>query len=74
MKSSNTKFVLTFLITILFSLSALAMPFDHGKGKGKDKRKNHHIQPNSRKKAEKFINGHDARNGRWDGRGPKRRR
>jgi len=23
------------------------------------------------KKAEKFINGHDARDGRWDGRGPK---
>jgi len=25
------------------------------------------------KKAEKFINGHDARDGRWDGRGPRRR-
>ncbi|HKQ80451.1 MAG TPA: hypothetical protein VJ810_42545 [Blastocatellia bacterium] len=23
------------------------------------------------KKAEKFINGHDARDGRWDGRGPR---
>lgn len=23
------------------------------------------------KKEEKFINGHDARDGRWDGRGPK---
>ncbi len=26
---------------------------------------------NSDKKEEKFINGHDARDGRWDGRGPK---
>jgi hypothetical protein len=25
------------------------------------------------KKAEKFINGHDARDGRWDGRGPRSR-
>ena len=25
------------------------------------------------KKDEKFINGHDARDGRWDGRGPKPR-
>jgi hypothetical protein len=23
------------------------------------------------KKSEKFINGHDARDGRWDGRGPR---
>jgi len=27
----------------------------------------------SDKKAEKFINGHDARDGRWDGRGPRAR-
>ena len=26
------------------------------------------------KKAEKFINGHDARDGRWDGRGPRNKR
>ena len=26
------------------------------------------------KKTAKFVNGHDARNGRWDGRGPRRRR
>jgi hypothetical protein len=25
------------------------------------------------KKSEKFINGHDARDGRWDGRGPRSR-
>lgn len=28
---------------------------------------------NFNKKEEKFINGHDARDGRWDGRGPKPR-
>ena len=28
---------------------------------------------NSEKKSEKFINGHDARDGRLDGRGPKSR-
>ena len=26
--------------------------------------------PRADKKAEKFVNGHDARDGRWDGRGP----
>ena len=25
------------------------------------------------KKSEKFVNGHDARDGRWDGRGPRPR-
>ncbi|MBL8189113.1 MAG: hypothetical protein JNK38_13970 [Acidobacteria bacterium] len=32
---------------------------DRGRGRGQDK------------KADKFINGHDARDGRFDGRGPK---
>ena len=27
-----------------------------------------------KRKADKFINGHDARDGRWDGRGPRRNR
>ena len=31
-----------------------------------------YIHPRS-KKEEKFINGHDARDGRWDGRGPRPR-
>jgi hypothetical protein len=33
-----------------------------GRWRGRNKRN---------KKAEKFINGHDARDGRWDGRGPR---
>ena len=39
-----------------------AAPQGRGRGKGKDKQE---------KKAEKFKNGHDARDGRWDGRGPR---
>jgi hypothetical protein len=52
------------LLAIVFLASALfATPqgWAQGRGHGQDK------------KAVKFINGHDARDGRWDGRGPRRR-
>ena len=43
------------ILALLFPIQSLAQ----GRGHGQDK------------KAAKFINGHDARDGRWDGRGPK---
>ncbi len=65
--------VMAFLLTALLICTATAASFDHhGKGKGKGKgRGNSHQQSNQRKKDDKFVNGHDARNGRLDGRGPK---
>ncbi|HEX4945700.1 MAG TPA: hypothetical protein VFZ34_03480 [Blastocatellia bacterium] len=72
MKFLNTKFLLTLLVTFLFGLSALAVPPNHGKGKRKNKGRTEH--PNARKKEDRFVNGHDARDGRWDKRGPKSRR
>lgn len=80
MKSFSLKLILPLLVLCLFSLSALAAPQGKGKGKGRGQgrgngqihRPNDH--PNSRKKDDKFVNGHDARDGRWDGRGPKPRR
>ena len=56
----NRKIVL--VLVSLFLLSALptiASAQGRGRGRGQDK------------KLGKFINGHDARDGRWDGRGPR---
>src|SRR5262245_65372198 len=51
-------------LAIIFNLALSAVTFAHDKrwrGRGNDK------------KSGKFINGHDARDGRWDGRGPRAR-
>jgi hypothetical protein len=54
----NRKIVL--VLVSLFLLSALpAIASAQGRGRGQDK------------KYGKFVNGHDARDGRWDGRGPR---
>ncbi len=65
--------ILTLVMTTVISVSAFA---DHGHQRGKDKGhgKGHMSQPNKWKKAQKFVNGHDARDGRWDKRGPKHHR
>jgi hypothetical protein len=47
------------VVASLFLLAALpAMSFAQGRGRGQEK------------KLDRFVNGHDARDGRWDGRGP----
>ncbi len=47
------------VVASIFLLALLpATSFSQGRGRGQDK------------KLDKFVNGHDARNGRWDGRGP----
>ena len=53
------------LLAIFFIIGVLAMPPGYGQGRG-------HAYGRD-KKAYKFINGHDARDGRWDGRGPRPR-
>ena len=50
---------LTMAATLLFPTYGFAQGRGHGRGLSK--------------KSEKFINGHDARDGRWDGRGPRPR-
>jgi hypothetical protein len=53
----NRKMLL--VVASLFLLAALpAMSVGQGRGRGQEK------------KLDKFVNGHDARDGRWDGRGP----
>ena len=47
------------VVASIFLLALLpATSFSQGRGRGQDK------------KLDKFVNGHDARNGRWDGRSP----
>jgi len=56
----NKKFIhillVAFLVTSAFSVTASAQGRGRGLGLGR--------------KSDVFVNGHDARNGRWDGRGP----
>ena len=60
----------TFLMTIFFglvlllALPAVSMAQGRGRGRGRG--------PDWDKKCAKFVNCHDARDGRWDGRGPNR--
>ncbi len=49
--------VAVLVLTLLFPMQSFAQGRGHGQSK----------------KAAKFINGHDARDGRWDGRGPRGR-
>ena len=59
MKSMKHNRKIWLAVASLFLLAALpAMSFAQGRGRGQDK------------KLDKFVNGHDARDGRWDGRGP----
>jgi hypothetical protein len=56
-----------FRISVLCLLVAVSLPIDVlGQGRGR------RVGQDSNKKCEKFVNCHDARDGRWDGRGPQR--
>jgi hypothetical protein len=62
MRLMKGKRKIVLVLVSLFLLSALptiASAQGRGRGRGQDK------------KIGKFINGHDARDGRWDGRGPR---
>lgn len=55
------------ITTVLGMVVLLAIPatsFAQGRGRGRGQ------GPNLTKKCGKFVNCHDARDGRWDGRGP----
>ena len=56
---ANAAALLTAVVMIAGTFLLPANGFAQGLGRG------------ASKKSEKFINRHDARNGRWDGRGPK---
>lgn len=49
------------ILMLIFAVGAPSVALAQGKGRGRGQEK----------KAGKFKNGHDARDGRWDGRGPR---
>jgi hypothetical protein len=62
MKKSALMKMSVLLFAVVLIVTTLLMPsagFAQGHGRGQAK------------KFGKFVNGHDARDGRWDGRGPK---
>ena len=55
-----------FGLVLLLTLPAVSMAQGRGRGQGRGN------GPDWDKKCAKFVNCHDARDGRWDGRGPNR--
>jgi hypothetical protein len=58
--------VLTLLLAVVIPATALGQGRGHGRGHGKGG-----LFGSQHNKCGKFVNCHDARNGRWDGRGPR---
>ena len=56
-----------FRVGVLALLVVLSLPFE-AMGQGRGRRVGNGLS----KKCGKFVNCHDARDGRWDGRGPRR--
>jgi len=55
---------LFFGLVLLLAMPAISLAQGRGRGRGRG--------PDWDKKCAKFVNCHDARDGRWDGRGPRR--
>jgi hypothetical protein len=61
--TNGSKFLKAILLGLILLVATPALTFAQGRGHGRGQNK----------KTVKFVNGHDARDGRWDGRGPNRR-
>ena len=59
MKRNRKMLLVLASLLLLTALPATSLAQGRGRGRGQDK------------KLDKFVNGHDARDGRWDGRGPR---
>ena len=59
MKRNRKMLLVLASLFLLAALPAASLAQGRGRGRGQDK------------KLDKFVNGHDARDGRWDGRGPR---
>jgi hypothetical protein len=59
-KTRSVSSAIALAMAVVLALSSVTLAdHSHKRGRPRDKQ------------AEKFINGHDARDGRWDGRGPR---
>ena len=56
------------LFALILTLASPIISFAQGRGNGRGRGQGQ--GPNLDKKCAKFVNCHDARDGRWDGRGP----
>jgi len=61
-KSTLSRRLMTLVATVAMAMALLLPNYAIAQGRGHGRGLN--------KKSAKFINGHDARAGRWDGRGP----
>lgn len=66
-RESKLLTVAFFGLVVLLAIPATSMAQGRGYGRGRGR------GPDLDKKCAKFVNCHDARDGRWDGRGPNRR-
>ena len=64
----TSRFANAFLLGLIVLLAIPAVSFAQGRGRGRGR------GPDLDRKCGKFVNCHDARDGRWDGRGPNRDR
>ena len=63
--------ILTVFLAVAIPATALGQGRGHGKGHGNSRGHNQTWHTSNNKKCGKFVNCHDARDGRWDGRGPR---
>jgi hypothetical protein len=68
-KGVLTTIVLTVFLAVAIPATALGQGRGHGQGHGRGRNQTWSTWNN--KKCGKFVNCHDARDGRWDGRGPR---
>jgi len=64
--------IVVFGLIVLVALPAITSAQGRGRGRDKDFERRDKDFEKSERKRDKFVNGHDARDGRWDGRGPSR--
>jgi hypothetical protein len=64
----SSSLIKAMFLGLILVLAVPTVSFAQGRGRGWGRGRDRHVN----KKLGKFINGHDARDGRWDGRGPNR--
>jgi hypothetical protein len=68
MRRARNKFLAAIFFGLVLLLAMPAISLAQGRGQGRGRWRD----SKSERKYRKFVNGHDARDGRWDGRGPQR--
>jgi hypothetical protein len=61
----------TMILTVLLAMALPATALGQGRGHGHGRGHNQSWNTLTNKKCGKFVNCHDARDGRWDNRGPR---